>query len=207
MHDSGMRADPLRHVTPEEIEALDRDGAVLIKGVLATEWVDLVREGLDNRYRAARPLVAGPRHAPARRPVSGLAFGGSATDRRRVSGVQDRGDTLGRPGSFLHGSAVLQARRPDTGDALAPGHLLLQRRGAQPDPRLGVARSRSAQRQHRGGARIPSLERHLPSRSRAAIPSSTPRRGPSKRGGGPRRTHARRRSPTRAGPIGAACAT
>jgi ectoine hydroxylase-related dioxygenase (phytanoyl-CoA dioxygenase family) len=42
-----MTAEPLRPVTPEEIEAFHRDGAVLIKGVLAPRWVDLVGEGLD----------------------------------------------------------------------------------------------------------------------------------------------------------------
>jgi ectoine hydroxylase-related dioxygenase (phytanoyl-CoA dioxygenase family) len=43
-----MRAKPLRPVTHEEIEAFHRDGAVLIRGVLGQEWVDLAREGLDS---------------------------------------------------------------------------------------------------------------------------------------------------------------
>jgi ectoine hydroxylase-related dioxygenase (phytanoyl-CoA dioxygenase family) len=34
-------------VTPKEADAFHRDGAVLIKSVLAREWVDLVREGVD----------------------------------------------------------------------------------------------------------------------------------------------------------------
>ncbi|MAE94065.1 MAG: hypothetical protein CL910_05340 [Deltaproteobacteria bacterium] len=42
-----MRAKPSRAVTTEEIEALRRDGAVLIKGVLTPEWVDVLAEGLD----------------------------------------------------------------------------------------------------------------------------------------------------------------
>ena len=42
-----MRAAPLRPVTPEEVEAFHRDGAVLIRGVLGPEWVDAAREGLD----------------------------------------------------------------------------------------------------------------------------------------------------------------
>ena len=44
---SSMRAEPLRAVTPEEINAFHRDGAVLIKGVLSREWIDVVREGID----------------------------------------------------------------------------------------------------------------------------------------------------------------
>ncbi len=42
-----MRAEPLRPVTQEEVEAFHRDGAVLIQGVLGCEWVELAREGLD----------------------------------------------------------------------------------------------------------------------------------------------------------------
>lgn len=42
-----MQAAPLRDVTDEEIEAFHRDGAVLVKQVLPTEWVDVVLAGLD----------------------------------------------------------------------------------------------------------------------------------------------------------------
>jgi ectoine hydroxylase-related dioxygenase (phytanoyl-CoA dioxygenase family) len=42
-----MAATPLREVTADEVEAFHRDGAVLLEGVLAPEWVDLAREGLD----------------------------------------------------------------------------------------------------------------------------------------------------------------
>ena len=35
----------LRPVRREEIEAFQRDGAVLLKNILGPEWVDLVREG------------------------------------------------------------------------------------------------------------------------------------------------------------------
>ena len=42
-----MAADPLRPVTTTEIEAFDRDGAVLVKGILPPEWVDRARSGLD----------------------------------------------------------------------------------------------------------------------------------------------------------------
>lgn len=50
-----MRARPLRKVTPEESHAFHRDGAVLIKEVLAPEWLDLLREGLD--FAIAEPDV------------------------------------------------------------------------------------------------------------------------------------------------------
>jgi ectoine hydroxylase-related dioxygenase (phytanoyl-CoA dioxygenase family) len=42
-----MTAEPLRRMTEEEIATFHRDGAILVKGVLSSEWVDLVREGTD----------------------------------------------------------------------------------------------------------------------------------------------------------------
>jgi ectoine hydroxylase-related dioxygenase (phytanoyl-CoA dioxygenase family) len=42
-----MRAEPLRPITAEEIDAFHRDGAVLLRAILAPEWVDLLREGAD----------------------------------------------------------------------------------------------------------------------------------------------------------------
>ena len=42
-----MRAKPVRPLAPEEIEAFHRDGAVLVKGVLSGEWVDVLAKGLD----------------------------------------------------------------------------------------------------------------------------------------------------------------
>jgi ectoine hydroxylase-related dioxygenase (phytanoyl-CoA dioxygenase family) len=42
-----MRAKPQHPITETEIEAFHRDGAVLIKDVLAREWVDVLRDGLD----------------------------------------------------------------------------------------------------------------------------------------------------------------
>jgi ectoine hydroxylase-related dioxygenase (phytanoyl-CoA dioxygenase family) len=42
-----MPAEPLRPLSSTEIEAFHRDGAVLIKGVLSSKWVDLVERGLD----------------------------------------------------------------------------------------------------------------------------------------------------------------
>jgi ectoine hydroxylase-related dioxygenase (phytanoyl-CoA dioxygenase family) len=42
-----MAAKPLRPVTTAEIEAFDRDGAVLVKSILPPEWVDRARSGLD----------------------------------------------------------------------------------------------------------------------------------------------------------------
>jgi len=43
-----MPARPLRKITPEETLAFHRDGAVLIKQVLAPEWLELLLEGLDS---------------------------------------------------------------------------------------------------------------------------------------------------------------
>ena len=37
----------LRPITAEEIQAFDRDGAVLLKGVLGQDWVDMLAEGLE----------------------------------------------------------------------------------------------------------------------------------------------------------------
>ncbi len=42
-----MIATPLRAITEEEIASFHRDGAVLLKGVLASEWVELALAGLD----------------------------------------------------------------------------------------------------------------------------------------------------------------
>ena len=37
----------LRPITADEIQAFDRDGAVLLKGVLGQDWVDMLAEGLE----------------------------------------------------------------------------------------------------------------------------------------------------------------
>ena len=42
-----MRARPLRKVTPDEIAAFHRDGAVLLQEILAPEWVEAVEKGLE----------------------------------------------------------------------------------------------------------------------------------------------------------------
>lgn len=42
-----MVAEPLRDLTADEVRAFDRDGAVLIKGVLSDEWLELAAVGLD----------------------------------------------------------------------------------------------------------------------------------------------------------------
>lgn len=47
MYAERMRARPLRSVTPDESAAFHRDGAVLIQGVLAPEWVEAVEKGLE----------------------------------------------------------------------------------------------------------------------------------------------------------------
>ena len=43
----------LRPITADEIQAFDRDGAVLLKGVIGQEWVDMLAEGLEyaNNHR------------------------------------------------------------------------------------------------------------------------------------------------------------
>ena len=43
-----MRTAPLRQISEEETAAFHRDGAILLKGVLAPEWVDLLLEGADS---------------------------------------------------------------------------------------------------------------------------------------------------------------
>ena len=42
-----MSSESLRQVTTAEAAAFDRDGAVLIKGILSADWVDRTRTGLD----------------------------------------------------------------------------------------------------------------------------------------------------------------
>jgi len=47
MYSGAMQGEPLRKITQEEIGAFHRDGAVLLKSVLAHDWVDLLRKGID----------------------------------------------------------------------------------------------------------------------------------------------------------------
>lgn len=42
-----MVASPTRAVTRDEIEAFHSDGAVLLRDMLAPEWVSLVADGLE----------------------------------------------------------------------------------------------------------------------------------------------------------------
>ena len=46
-------ADTLRPITDEEITAFDRDGAVLLKGVMGDEWIGLLTDGIE--YAQAHP--------------------------------------------------------------------------------------------------------------------------------------------------------
>jgi len=41
---------PLRSVTSEDVRAYQRDGAVLLRGILPALWVDTVRDGLEQAY-------------------------------------------------------------------------------------------------------------------------------------------------------------
>ena len=53
----------LRTISSDEIEAFDRDGAVLLKGVIGPEWVDMLAEGLEfanNRPDGMSAGVSGP---------------------------------------------------------------------------------------------------------------------------------------------------
>ena len=43
---------PLRDLTHGEIEAFHRDGAVLLKGLLSSDWVSQIEEGLDTAIAA-----------------------------------------------------------------------------------------------------------------------------------------------------------
>ncbi len=63
-----MSARPTRPVTTEEIEAFQRDGAVLLPGVLAPEWVALVADGLEEYFaeRSSRSSEAVIRGATVR---------------------------------------------------------------------------------------------------------------------------------------------
>ncbi|MYA73268.1 MAG: hypothetical protein F4Y27_01120 [Acidimicrobiaceae bacterium] len=45
-----MAARPTRPITRDEIKAFHRDGAVLLRGVLAPEWVTLVADGLEECF-------------------------------------------------------------------------------------------------------------------------------------------------------------
>ncbi len=51
-----MAVELLRPVATTEIEAFDRDGAVLLKNILSPEWVDRARSGLDAAIAATDVL-------------------------------------------------------------------------------------------------------------------------------------------------------
>ena len=51
-----MATKPLRRVTTDEIEAFDRDGAVLVRAILPQEWVDRARARLDSAIAAPDTL-------------------------------------------------------------------------------------------------------------------------------------------------------
>jgi ectoine hydroxylase-related dioxygenase (phytanoyl-CoA dioxygenase family) len=51
-----MTSEPLRDVTDEEIRAFHRDGAVAVRGILPSEWVDLVESGADAAIAEPDPM-------------------------------------------------------------------------------------------------------------------------------------------------------
>ena len=63
-----MSVPPVRPITRDEIEAFHRDGAVLLPGVLAPEWVALVADGLEECFaeRSSRSSEAVIRGATVR---------------------------------------------------------------------------------------------------------------------------------------------
>jgi ectoine hydroxylase-related dioxygenase (phytanoyl-CoA dioxygenase family) len=54
-----MRARPLRAIGADEVDAFQRDGAVLLPGVLSGEWLDELRKGLDAAIAQPDALSAG----------------------------------------------------------------------------------------------------------------------------------------------------
>lgn len=53
------KANPLRQIDEAEIAAFNRDGAVLLKGMLADEWTAVLTEGLEYAYHHPDGMSAG----------------------------------------------------------------------------------------------------------------------------------------------------
>jgi len=54
-----MRAKPLRNIETHEVEAFHRDGALLLRGLLSREWIDVLSEGLDEAIAKPNALSSG----------------------------------------------------------------------------------------------------------------------------------------------------
>jgi ectoine hydroxylase-related dioxygenase (phytanoyl-CoA dioxygenase family) len=59
MYDGVMGDKPLRSIEPHEVEAFSRDGAVLLKGVLGPDWLDVLSKGLDEAIAKPNALSSG----------------------------------------------------------------------------------------------------------------------------------------------------
>lgn len=55
-----MRDTPLRAITDEERATLERDGAVHLKQILSADWIDLLREAMEQLYVDHLQLVDNP---------------------------------------------------------------------------------------------------------------------------------------------------
>ncbi len=50
-------AEPLRPITDAEVDAYDRDGAVLLKGLVGLEWVELLRQAVEADKATPGPMA------------------------------------------------------------------------------------------------------------------------------------------------------
>jgi ectoine hydroxylase-related dioxygenase (phytanoyl-CoA dioxygenase family) len=54
-----VNSHPLRNIEASEIEAFHRDGAILLKNVLSSDWLAVLEEGLEQAYAAPTATSAG----------------------------------------------------------------------------------------------------------------------------------------------------
>ena len=105
-----MRDRPLRQISEEDIAAFHRDGAVLLKGVLSGDWVDVLLED-DEPEAAAAPAVAAEDGAQTRGDAAAQAgdaeTAGEQPSDEAASQAAAAADAARAPPSFLNSYGML----------------------------------------------------------------------------------------------------
>ena len=161
-----MTASPAtRPVTDTEIAAFHRDGAVLLRGVLVQEWLDLVADGLEECFAerdhhssevVAKGATVRADQLLAARSASLRRF----ADESPVGGLV--GSVLAGPVRFYMDQMFFRRAGPM---APTPWHQDISYHnveGEDSGARLGLTRPRAAQRQPRSRPRIAPLGCHVP---------------------------------------------
>ena len=52
-----LHCDPLQPITDDQVAAYDRDGAILLQSVFDMEWIELLREAVEQDKAQPGPMV------------------------------------------------------------------------------------------------------------------------------------------------------